>query len=326
MLEVNERVVRIWADELHITDLVLAEQDFRLIHILKDIYADEFLAERLCLKGGSAINKLFLKETPRLSVDLDFNAIGKKEEIMEERSEIKDKIIALLKEQDPNYKIKTKTRYEQTTILAKYTTVFGTVQSIKLEISFVERFPVLNKVEKELLLPITNEKFNVATYSIEELAATKIRALYDRLKGRDIYDLYHVSKLNPDKVILRKLVLYYFYRTRKIFNPKIFFKNIESKFRSKKFVDDVSGFVITEFSLTKAIEEVIPYYSFLRELDDRDENFLSLARFLLKKAVAKEKLKIIRRIKHPLAYLFSGIEISEFARKAIVEDIKVFLK
>ncbi|MCS4541421.1 MAG: nucleotidyl transferase AbiEii/AbiGii toxin family protein [Euryarchaeota archaeon] len=326
MLEITETKIKKWASEIKTNNLSLAEQDFRLIHVLKDIYADKFLAERLYLKGGTAINKLFLKETPRLSIDLDFNAIGKKGKIMEERRKIKDRIIELLKEQDMNYKIKTKTRYEQTTIHAKYTPVFGTLQPIKLEISFIERFPVLNKVEKELLLPITNKKFIVTTYSIEEIAATKIRALYDRLKGRDIYDLYHVSRLNPDKTVLRKLVLYYFYRTRKIFNPKIFFKNIESKFIYRKFVDDVFGFIRTDsgFSLTKAIEEVISYYSFLAELDERDKNFLSLARSLLKKSVAKEKLRIIREIKYPLAYLFDGIEISDFSRKATVEDIKVF--
>ena len=326
MLEVNERIVRLWADELQIADLILAEQDFRLVHALRGIYADGFLAERLCLKGGTAINKLFLKETPRLSVDLDFNATGEKARIIGERKEIKEKITKLLREQDPGYNIKTETRYEQTAIHARYAPLFGSPRPVKLEISFVERFPVLGKVEKELRLPVADEKFKVATYAIEELAATKVRALYDRLKGRDIYDLYHISKLAPDRIALRKLVLYYFYRTGRIFNPKLFFKNVEDKFKSRKFVDDVSGFVRTGFSLPEAAGEVISYLRFLQELNERDCDFLALAGFLLKKNVAKEKLKIVREIKHPLAHLFGDIKISDFAGKATVEDIRVFLK
>ena len=49
-------------------------------------------------------------------------------------------------------------------------------QSIKLEISFVERFPILAPVTKSLEIPAPGEPFCIQTYALKELVAIKIRA------------------------------------------------------------------------------------------------------------------------------------------------------
>ncbi len=327
MLELNERILRGWADEIGINDLVLAEQDFRLSHVLIDIGSDDFLGERLYLKGGTAINKLYLKETPRLSVDLDFNAIGEKARVLTERKAIRDRLIRLLEERDAGYKVKYDYRYEQTTIHAKYTPIFGGEQTLKLEISNVERFPIMQERRIDFVLPLTGESFEITTYQLEELVSTKLRALNDRLSGRDIYDIHQVSGFDLDQKVLRKMVLYYFYRSKKVFNPKLFFRNLETKFKPGRLTDDISGFIRAgaHFSPEKAVEDVISFCSFLWELDERDEIFLALAGDLLGKDVSKKKLAIASRIEHPLAYLFDDIAVTDHARKATVDDIRVFL-
>ena len=324
MLELTETRVRKRADDLRIKDLRLAELDMRLSEVLKSIYSDSFLSEKLYLKGGTAINKLYLRRTPRLSVDLDFNAIGERKEVLRQRKRIRLRIIDVLKEQDPGYRIRSKTRYELIPVHASFNPVFGGgAQHLKIEISNIERFPVLEPRKIEL------GGVGIHTYSLEELTATKLRALYSRLKGRDIYDLYFISNLGLNRVVLRKLVLYYFYRSGKVFNPKLFFDNIRGKFKSKKYVDDVSGFVRSdvEFSIEDAVKEVLSHYCFLGDLDEGDENFIALSRKLLGKPVSKDKLGVISDIKYPLLYLFGGsAALSERARGADVEDIKVFLK
>jgi len=93
MLELTQTRIRKWADTLKIKDLRLAELDLRLLNALKAICSDSFLSERLYLKGGTVLNKLYLKETARLSVDLDFNAIGEKEQVLQERKAIRLRII-----------------------------------------------------------------------------------------------------------------------------------------------------------------------------------------------------------------------------------------
>ena len=45
---------------------------------------------------------------------------------------------------------------------------------------------------------------NIETYEIDELMATKLRALYQRRKGRDLFDIWYVTKknlVNLDRVI-----------------------------------------------------------------------------------------------------------------------------
>ncbi|MFW6120297.1 MAG: nucleotidyl transferase AbiEii/AbiGii toxin family protein [Petrotogales bacterium] len=302
----------------------------RLLNALNVIYSDKFLAGRLYLKGGTAINKLYLQKTARLSVDLDFNSIGRKEDVMAERNKVRDKIMLLLRGQDEDYIMKKKDTYEQTTIKVGYTPVFGPrKQYMKMEISNIERFPVLGKAMKEFKVPDLEDVIKVNTYIIEELIATKLRALYDRLKGRDIYDLYFLSSFDFDRIHVRKLVLYYFYRSKKIFDSKLFFKNIRNKFLSRKYIDDVSNFIRADvpFSIEEGIERLLSSYSFLREFDSRDNDFLILARHLLGKPVKKTFIKGISEIKYPLRHLFKNDSmLSAEAFNAGVGDIRLKIK
>ena len=51
-----------------------------MVQILKDIYSDIELANYLGFKGGTAL--MFFYDLPRFSVDLDFNLIDGREEVV----------------------------------------------------------------------------------------------------------------------------------------------------------------------------------------------------------------------------------------------------
>ena len=71
------------------------EKVFRLINILEIIYTSKF-KDKLVLKGGTAINLLYMN-VPRLSVDIDLDYIGQsKEEMLLDRMELKNYINSLL--------------------------------------------------------------------------------------------------------------------------------------------------------------------------------------------------------------------------------------
>lgn len=146
MLNLTSHDLKVWADEQELSDLLFAELDYRLVTILDAIYRDDFLAKRLCMKGGTSINKLYLGETSRLSVDLDFNHIGKKEEVLKERQTVREHVCRILEKHDKECITHSKHRYEQTTIKARYKTLAGPTMSLKIEISHVERFPILPPV------------------------------------------------------------------------------------------------------------------------------------------------------------------------------------
>ena len=332
MLRLTPTAVRTWADEIRIPNLLLAELDFRLVHILDVIAKNTALADRLYLKGGTSINKLYLKDLSRLSIDIDLNHIGPKDKVLSERNDLIKQLMEAIKKHDNSYVVKIeKKRYEQTTIHVKYQPLSNVPkQHIKIEISHVERFPILPPIRKKLRLP-RGEMTSSMTYRPEELIATKIRALHDRLKGRDVYDLWSLSRtLELNKKAIRKLFLYYFYRGRKVFNPKIFFPRFERAFMEKAFEDDASGFLRpdVEFNLWEEINKVLKWLSFLGELERADSDFILLARVLLGKGeIPKKKRNEISSITYPLSYLFGDdYEITEQARRITTSDIMPFVK
>jgi predicted nucleotidyltransferase component of viral defense system len=131
MLKLTEHNVRVWADEQGISDQLFAELDYRLVKSLEAFYRDSFLSKRLCMKGGTAINKLYLGQTSRLSVDLDFNHLGSKEEVLTEKRNVRERIVHLLKKQDTSYDFHYERRYEQTRIKVRYKTITGPIRSSK---------------------------------------------------------------------------------------------------------------------------------------------------------------------------------------------------
>jgi len=325
---ITPRALRIWADDQQIPDLTLAELDYRLTHALGTIFSDPFLRERLCLKGGTALNKLFFQAANRLSVDLDFNAVGLKAQVLAERAQVTSRVIALLTAQDRGYELTHDyRRYEQSTIQAYYAPVSGSArQHFKLEISFVERVAILGQVEKRLVLPASEPAVAVSTYRLEELAATKLRALYSRRKGRDIYDLAQIGALDLDEQALRKLTLYYFYHARMIFHYPTFRANVEEKLRHRGFADDVRGLIRTgqQFDWQRASQAVLDRFAFLGELDDRDRQFLDLARDLLDRQNPDHTVEASVQVEYPIAWLMSDVPIAAEAAALRVDDIRLF--
>jgi len=326
-MQITARILRNWADEGDIPDLTLAELDYRLVHALHAIYTDPFLRDRLCLKGGTALNKLYLPGASRLSVDLDFNAVGTKEQVLQEWTPIGEAIAATLEQQDSGYDLTYRGRYDQLTVYARFSPLSGTArQRLKLEISFIERFSILGRVEHSLVPSPFDEPLAVNTYHLEELTSTKLRALYDRRRGRDIYDLFRIADLDLNQAAVRKMVLYYFYRANKVFHYPSFVSNVELKVAERGFRDDVRSLIRhgTELDWETACQQVLDHFEFLDDLDDRDQLFLDLAKVLLGKPYPKAKEALLHGIEHPLAWLMEGLPISAEAEAMTQEDIKPY--
>jgi len=326
-MQITTRLIRNWADEGGIPDLTLAELDYRLVYALQAIYADPFLRDRLCLKGGTALNKLYLPDQGRLSVDLDFNAVGPRERVLQERTQISRAVMAALQQQDGGYDLTYRWRYEQATVYARFLPLSGAArQRLKVEISFVERFAILGRQKRPLLISPLDEPLAINTYHLEELTSTKLRALYDRRKGRDMYDLFRILTRDLNRTAIRKMVLYYLYRANQVFHYPTFIANIEQKIARRGFHDDVQGLIRLGHTLDwqKACERVVGDLAFLAELDDRDRLFLDLVKYLLRKPYPQASEQTIQGIEHPLAWLMAGLPISDEAAAVTQEDIKLY--
>lgn len=113
---------------------------------------------------------------------------------------------------------------------------------LKVEINCKEHFSVLPMQ----LVPfsVTNKWYNgecnVLTYQLDELVGTKLRALYQRRKGRDLYDLYKAlttSDINIDRV-LACYQKYMEFVVDHIPTYKEFIINMESKMQDDEFLGD----------------------------------------------------------------------------------------
>lgn len=189
-----------------------------------------------------------------------------------------------------------------------------------------EPFAILGQVERPLLASPLNEALVVNTFHPEELVSTRLRALFDRRKGRDIYDLYRVTDLHLNRPAIRKMVLHYFLRANKVFHYPTFVRNVVRKIAERGFSDDVRGLIRLggELDWRTACGQVLDYFAFLGELDDRDLLFLEMAKRLLHKPYPAARQGIILGIEHPLARLMEGLPISAEAAAATQEDMKPY--
>lgn len=156
------------------------------------------IREELVFRGGTALNKLFLKPPARYSEDIDLV-----QKNIDSIGQIIDAIREILRPWLGKLKWKITRRSAKLTYV--YETINRSLAKLKIEINITEHFQVL---------PLRTEEFNVQsdwwngnskiiTYEIDELMATKLRALYQRRKGRDLFDLWYVTKnklINLDRV------------------------------------------------------------------------------------------------------------------------------
>jgi hypothetical protein len=214
------------------------------------------------------------------------------------------------------------------TVYARFSPLGGTAsQRLKVEVSFIERFAILGRVALPLLSSPFDEPLTVNTYHLEELTSTKLRALYDRHKGRDIYDLFRIADFDLDEAAVRKMVLYYFYRANKVFHYPTFVNNVECKLAERGFRDDVRSLIRhgIELDWEATCQQVLAHFAFLGDLDDRDQIFLDLAKLLLGKPYPRAREAMLRGIERPLAWLMEGLPISPEAQAITQEDIELHL-
>jgi predicted nucleotidyltransferase component of viral defense system len=192
-------------------NLDLVEKTYHLTRVLNEMQKIESLSKNLTLKGGTALNFLYL-DIPRLSIDVDLNFTGSTErEDMKTTRPIITQLIQTMggklgydiKEKDSSYII---SRHN-----LQYTTLRNTKDHIKIEINYLDRIPI-DKIRTKKFPSVFTDipLFSVPTYSLEELTAQKIKACIERTAPRDIFDVSCLSQQNIAMTKTRKYTAVYY--------------------------------------------------------------------------------------------------------------------
>lgn len=192
------------------------EKVSRLSEVLSIITNDDFLSQRLALKGGTAINLAFFN-LPRLSVDidLDYTKNSDRSEMFADRELITSKLNSVMK--NLGYGVnseKTKNVHAIYSSVYTYQNSNGCSDNLKVETNFMLRTHILGIKSYE-----TKELKGIAKTSIDcvhpiEIFGTKITALLTRGAARDLYDIRNLvnnlGKLSKDQTdMLRKCAIFY---------------------------------------------------------------------------------------------------------------------
>ncbi len=220
------------------------EQDLIICRVLVEIFSDAFLSEELAFRGGTALHKLYLYPQPRYSEDIDLVQVNKGS-----IGPILDRVRERL---DPLFE--SKARYKKTIIsnklIYRYQSEFSPVRNMKLkiEINCREHFSELGYVK--IPFAVNSRWFkascDINTYKLEELLGTKLRALYQRKKGRDLYDLYQAFTKNSEINIIEIIKCYHRYIKHsggKLPDKEMYIDNIEEKMDDPEFIGDTTALI-----------------------------------------------------------------------------------
>lgn len=218
------------------------EQDLVISRALVALFASPLIAESLAFRGGTALHKLYLSPQPRYSEDIDLVQI-KPGPIKPILKEIGKQMQFLGTEKER----KTKLNINNSTIYYRFQSEIAPVISLrlKIEINCREHFSVfgLNAFPYKVNSEWFKGEANLTTYQPEELLGTKLRALYQRKKGRDLFDLwYALVNLEPDvEKITETFNAYMNFVTGKPPTQKQFRLNLEEKRSDPEFLNDTTG-------------------------------------------------------------------------------------
>lgn len=232
------------------------EQDLVICRALVAIFTHPVLREALAFRGGTALYKLYLTPAARYSEDIDLVQVN-----AEPAGDIMD---SLRKTLDP-WLGKPKWKQTEGRITFNYRFLSEDPTPIplrlKVEINTREHFSELGF--QKIPFSVSSRWFtgacDVTTYELDELLGTKLRALYQRRKGRDLFDM--ATALTQDNLNLRRVIATFFRYMREgghHVTRTEFEQNLVAKMEDPRFLSDVPSLLVSgqEWHPQNAVKQI----------------------------------------------------------------------
>jgi predicted nucleotidyltransferase component of viral defense system len=232
------------------------EQDLIISRVLVELYGQPEIREALAFRGGTALAKLYLGPAYRYSEDVD---------LVQLRAEPIGPTLKAMREVLDSWLGPPSWKHTFASVKLIYRIALGrnatNQRRLKLEINTREHESVFGLTARNLT--VESRWFTgsaaVTTYELEELLATKLRALYQRKKGRDLFDLATAltgEKIDPERVV--EGFIRYLEREGRRISRVEFEGNLAEKIRDVDFLADVPNLVATdtEYDVVEAADRV----------------------------------------------------------------------
>jgi len=181
-------------------ELYQVEQDLLLSLAMRAIFEDRFLAEQVAMRGGTVLQKVHLAPAARYSEDIDLVAVGDRPEshIIKALTRVLRPVLGKEKSSAWAFlRLAVRNAAKPSRILRcvfKVPSVSapGRELAIEVEANVSERVPkyALQRLGFEVGFRGQFFQTTIVSYSINEMLGTKLRAMFQRKKGRDLFDLY----------------------------------------------------------------------------------------------------------------------------------------
>ena len=219
------------------------EQDLILSRALVELFSEKFLTMKLAFRGGTALHKLHLAPASRYSEDLDFVQIT--------AGPIGSVLDAIRRALDP-FLGKPTWKQKQASLVLVYRMASEIPPianlRLKIEVNTREHFTVIGFEKRpfEVNSRWFSGRCELTTYDLNELLGTKLRALYQRRKGRDLFDLWFAltrGKAKPHRVI--EVFQKYMVASGLTITREKFKQNLFLKMNDHDFLHDTDGLLQT---------------------------------------------------------------------------------
>ncbi len=216
------------------------EQDLILSRLMVEIGNHELLGTELAMRGGTCLHKLYLPAAKRYSEDLDYvrktrSGIGP---CMTALRAVATGIGLIEHNREQNWQM------AHMVFDAEPTSGIGRIR-VKIETNVREVEGLGERVTRPYAVgsPWWSGSADISTFSVEELMGTKLRALYQRRKGRDLFDLWSVlTTLEPDDALIVEAFRHYV--GEDIFGFADLATNLTAKLADRGFRDDLAQLVV----------------------------------------------------------------------------------
>ena len=204
------QVVAPWSAQYQI------EQDLLLCRAMVALFDDNFLSAQIAMRGGTLLHKVHLAPASRYSEDIDLVVVGDRPEEHIHRAVrrvLTDVLGTPRASVWDNIKLAVRNVVQPSRVLRMTYSIPSIIESgrildIVVEANVTERTPHRSVVEIPFSFPFRDESIQtqIKGFDVHEMLGTKMRAMFQRKRGRDLFDLYwaltqSTNAIDPSTII-----------------------------------------------------------------------------------------------------------------------------